>query len=309
MATGEDVSLSPARLGAGRVIDCVDALPAADAFTPRAPWESVLLGDPAHFDVTYVINPHMQGQIGQVDRSKAVSQWAALAAVYRDLGYPVHVLDPVAGLPDLVFVANPSFPAKLPDGRWVVVRSRMRSELRQSEVAVHATWYETQRHALTVPLGAGAYAFEGKGDARWHPDRELIYCGYGYRTQRPALDALAALLGAPVVALELVDPYHLDTCLSPLDATTALVVEEAFTPTGLALLRATFPNCITVPYADAMRFAANGNCPDGRHFIVHHGSVHTVARVRSAGFQVIEVDTSEFIKSGGSVFCMTMMLP
>ena len=226
------------------------------------------------------------------------------------LGYPVHVVAPVEGLPDLVFVANQSFPAKLPDGRWVVVRSNMRSPMRQPEVEILATWYESQRQAVTIGLGDD-HAFEAKGDARWHPGRELIHCGFGYRTQRPALGVLSDLLQVPVVALELVDPnfYHLDTCLCPLDEVTALVVEEAFTEQGLALLRAAFPQAIRVPYDEAMNFAANGNCPDGRHFVVQQGNPVTVARVREAGFTLIELDTSEFMKSGGSVFCMTMMLP
>jgi N-dimethylarginine dimethylaminohydrolase len=292
------------------VIDRVSDLLSPQAVLPRAPWESVLLASPAHFDVKYVINPHMEGQVGNVDRALAVRQWQALTDTYRQLGYPVHVIEAVPDLVDLVFVANQSFPAKLPDGRWVVIRSNMRSPWRRPEVEVLSSWYEAQRSAVTLPLG-DEHAFEGKGDARWHPDRELIYCGYGYRTQRPSIDALVELLQVPVVALELVDPnfYHLDTCLSPLDADTALVVEEAFTDEGLAILRRSFSRLIQVPYAEAMNFVANGNCPDGQHFIIQKNNPITTARVADAGFSVIELDTSEFMKSGGSVFCMTMMLP
>ena len=34
-----------------------------------------------------------------------------------------------------------------------------------------------------------------------------------------------------------------------------------------------------------------------------------VALVRGMGLEPIELDTSEFLKSGGSVFCMKLMVP
>ena len=37
--------------------------------------------------------------------------------------------------------------------------------------------------------------------------------------------------------------------------------------------------------------------------------LRTIAAVREAGFEVIALDTSEFLKSGGSVFCMKLMIP
>ena len=42
--------------------------------------------------------------------------------------------------------------------------------------------------------------------------------------------------------------------------------------------------------------------PDG------DGANEANAKLRSAGFNVVEVDTSEFMKSGGSVFCLKMMV-
>jgi hypothetical protein len=31
--------------------------------------------EPTHFDVTYVINPHMEGKVGTVDKAKCMDQW------------------------------------------------------------------------------------------------------------------------------------------------------------------------------------------------------------------------------------------
>jgi len=293
------------------LIDAPDELPAPTSLPERPPAVGVLLARPTHFAVEYVINPYMEGNIGKVDRERAMRQWQRLHDVYVSLGYEVHVIDGVEGLPDLVFIANQSFPAQLPDGRWAAVMSRMRSPHRRGEVPVVEAWYEG-RDALTMRLDDPKEEFEGCGDCRWHPDRRLIYGGYGFRTRRHSLLDLAEMLQTPVVPLELTDPsfYHLDTCLSPLTETAALVVAEAFQPEGLAMLRQAFPQLIEVPLDEARHgFAANGNCPDGKHFVVHHDNPHTIAAVRDLGLEVITVDTSEFLKSGGSVFCMTLMLP
>ena len=45
----------------------------------------VLMTTPDHFRVAYVINPHMEGNIGTVDRPRARAQWDALRAAYERL--------------------------------------------------------------------------------------------------------------------------------------------------------------------------------------------------------------------------------
>lgn len=293
------------------LVESIEQLSDPRSLARRPPAVGVLMARPDHFAVEYVINPYMEGNVGTVDHPLAMAQWHELRSVYERIGYEVHVIDGVEGLPDLVFIANQSFPAQMPDGSWAVVMSRMRSVHRRDEVEVVEAFYRG-RDARTFRLTDPEAEFEGCGDCRWHPDRRLIYGGYGFRTQRNSLAELAERLETPVVPLELVDPafYHLDTCLSPLTETAALVVEEAFRPEGLAMLREAFPQLIRVPLHEARDgFAANGNCPDGKHFVVHPGNTETRAAVQALGIEVIEVDTSEFMKSGGSVFCMTMMLP
>ena len=60
---------------------------------------------PDYFAVSYEINPWMDTEV-PVDRRRAVAQWEALVRTYRDLGHTVDVIEPVLGLPDMVFAAN-----------------------------------------------------------------------------------------------------------------------------------------------------------------------------------------------------------
>lgn len=295
------------------IVDAVDQLDFHPLDLPPRPAEvGVLMADADHFDVEYVINPHMQGNIGSVDRQLAREQWAALAFRYEALGYEVHRIASVEGLPDLVFTANQSFPAQLPDGRWVALLSHMDSERRQPEVEVIASWYRSRGATLFEQDRNDPVPFEGMGDAHWFPSRRLVIGGHGFRSQPAIYERIASKVGVPVVRLKLVDPrfYHLDTCLAPLDERTALFVPQAFEPAGCALLQRLFERLIPVPLDEAVNLlACNGHCPDQQHFLVQRGARATNALVRDAGFEVLEVDTSEFLKSGGSVFCMKLMVP
>lgn len=280
------------------------------ATPPRARETRVLMAAPDHFAVEYVINPHMAAHVGAVDRHRARRQWQAVHDAYAALGFEVHVLPAAPGLPDLVFTANQSFPVAFADGSWGAVLSHMMHAERKDEVALVAAWHTA--HGGRLLRLDGDEPFEGMGDGLWLPDHRLVLGGYGFRTGPGVHARLADLLDVPVLAMALVDPhfYHLDTCLSPIDAETALYVPGAFDDHGIALLEKVFPRLVALPERESIeRLACNGHSPDGRHFLVQSGCTRTVATVRELGLEPIEIDTSEFLKSGGSVFCMKLMLP
>lgn len=278
---------------------------------PRPPEVRVLMAEPSYYDVLYVINPHMAGNVGMVDKARAQKQWEQVRNAYANLGYPIELIAGVPGLPDLVFMANQSFPGQLPDGRWAAFLSFMHSKLRRPEVDVVAAWYHN-RGALTVPLSNRALPFEGMGDVAWVPGRRAIVGGHGFRTDPAVYPELAQRFDVPTLSVELVDArfYHLDTCLQLIDDQTALFVPCAFDEVGIALLERAFPRLIEIPEEEAAKqLACNGHCPDGKHFIVQRGTSRTLKAVKALGLTPIEVETSEFIKSGGSVFCMKLMVP
>ena len=64
-----------------------------------------LMCPPTYFAVTYAINPWMRPGVA-VDVERAVAQWDALRRTYLDLGHRVDLIDPVPGLPDMVYAAN-----------------------------------------------------------------------------------------------------------------------------------------------------------------------------------------------------------
>lgn len=273
----------------------------------------VLLASPDAFDVQYAINPHMldeRGLLRRVEPARARRQWDALRDVLEALGLDVEILPAEPGLPDLVFCANPALPLPPRGGRPRAIRSHMAAPERRAEVELVGAALARLGYELE-DLPAGLAPFEGTGDGLWHPGRALLWAGVGPRSSQAAWRAASERIDAPLVRLELVDPdfYHLDTALAPIDERTCLWFPGALSNVGRELVRALFADPIEADEREARRlFACNAWSPDGQHVLIQAGCERASSALRERGYTVIELETDEFLKSGGSVFCMKLAL-
>ncbi len=282
---------------------------------PRVPRPMrVLMADPSAFDVASALNPHMtdaSGALKKVDRLRAREQWRALKTEFGKLGLAVDLVTPLDGQPDLVFCANQTLPLPAQaskDGRARVVPSNMRWPERSGEVEHVVALLASQGYV--VERLATRERLEGMGDGLWHPGRVLLWAGVGPRSSVEAWSEIATRFELRVVLLELVerDFYHLDTALALLSEDTCLWMPDALSAPSRALVERLFPRRIEADAHEARTLlACNATCPDGRHVVLQRGCTRTNERLRTAGFEVVEVDTDEFLKSGGSVFCMKLL--
>ncbi|WP_422749503.1 dimethylargininase [Mycobacterium sp. WMMD1722] len=250
---------------------------------------------PTFFAVEYAINPWMD-PAATVDPHRALDQWEALRRTYKELGHTVELLEPIEGLPDMVYAANGGMCV----GGAAVV-ARFAYPQRAGESAAYAEWMV--RHGYR-PVTTH-HVNEGQGDLLVVGD--IMLAGHGFRTQRRAHDEIADIVGMPVISLELVDPrfYHLDTALAVLDDSTVAFHPPAFTATSRDRLRAHFPDAIEVSEADAVVFGLNA-VSDGRHVVLPAAATGFAGQLRAAGFHPIGVELSELLKGGGSVKCCTL---
>ena len=250
---------------------------------------------PTFFAVEYAINPWMDTTT-PVDTALAVRQWENLLATYRRFGHTVELVDPVAGLPDMVYAANGGL---IVDGTAVV--ARFAYPQRAGEAVAYAEWMTTHgfepRHTHYVNEGQGDLLVIGS----------TILAGYGFRTDLQAHDEIAQVTGMSVVSLELVDPrfYHLDTALAVLDDTTIALYPPAFSDEARARLLALYPDAIEVATADAYVLGLNA-VSDGRHVVLPATATGFARQLVDAGFEPVPVDLSELLKGGGSVKCCTL---
>ena len=250
---------------------------------------------PTFFAVEYAINPWMDTST-EVDIHVAMDQWETLRQTYKELGHTVELVEPVAGLPDMVYAAN---------GGLIVndtaVVARFAYPQRAGEAHAYAEWmaYHGYEPLYTRHLN------EGQGDLL--VVGSIVLAGYGFRTEQRAHDEIARAVGMPVVSLELVDPrfYHLDTALAVLDDTTIAYYPPAFSETSQMRLLELFPDAIEVGSADAYVLGLNA-VSDGLNVVLPAAAVGFAEQLRAAGFRPIGVDLSELLKGGGSVKCCTL---
>lgn len=279
----------------------------------------VLMVSPEHFDVVYAINPHMtndKGELNTVNRELAQLQWRNLKAIFEQTGINVEIIPGEKNLPDMVFAANQSFLFKNNStGKFEVLISNMRSEFRKPETLYFYNWYK--EHGYKVYTSEEIFrdyprlCFEGNGDIIPHPDFSFYWGGIGPRTDAKVYEILAKKLNLNFLTLDLIHPefYHLDTCFLVLNNHTCAYVAEAFDSAGLKLINSKFKSLIRIDQQEAKKyFAGNAFCPDGKNVIMHPGASRFKEALVKNNFNVLETDTSEYMKSGGSVFCMKMAL-
>jgi N-dimethylarginine dimethylaminohydrolase len=264
----------------------------------RAGTRRYLMCPPEHFDVTYAINPWMRPDLA-TDTARAMRQWARLRDVYLSLGHDARVIDPVAGLPDMVYAANG---AMVVGG--TVLGARFRYPQRAAEADVYLDWF---RQSGYQDVREAEHVNEGEGDILC-TGRTLL-AGHGFRSDEAAAEEIGRVFGLPVVSLRLVDPryYHLDTAMCVLDASTAMYYPAAFDDAGKAALTDLFPELIEAKDEDAEVLGLNA-VSDGRHVVLPAQARGLAAQLRSRGFEPIAVDMSELLKGGGGPKCCTLEL-
>jgi N-dimethylarginine dimethylaminohydrolase len=264
----------------------------------QASHRSYLMCPPEHFAVTYAINPWMRPD-QPTDTGNAMRQWSELRQTYLDLGHDVRTIEPVAGLPDMVFAANG---ATVIDAK--VYGARFRYPQRVAEADAYLDWFRTSGYPqVRVP----EHVNEGEGDILF-TGRALL-AGHGFRSDQRAAAELAEFFEQPVLSLRLVDPrfYHLDTALCVLDADTAMYYPAAFDDAGRAVIEEHFAELIEAKDEDAEVLGLNA-VSDGQHVVLPEQATGLADQLTKHGYTPVPVDMSELRKAGGGPKCCTLEL-
>ena len=288
----------------------LSSAPAAQA-APAAPariaqHRRYLMCRPEHFTVSYRINPWME-PAKPTDTAKALAQWQTLYDTYVALGHEVELIDPVPGLPDMVYTANGGF---IVDGRALGVRFRV--DERRGEERPFMDWFAAHGFDVVEPVSVQ----EGEGDFLLVGD--TILAGTGFRSTGDSHAEVAGVFGREVVSLRLIDPrfYHLDTAISVLDPVEGpggvekaniAYLPSAFDEPSLAVLRERYPDAIEVSDADGAVFGLN-SASDGYNVFISPRATGFEAQLRERGYNPVLVDLSELLLGGGGIKCCTLEL-
>jgi len=274
---------------------------------------NLLMVDPSHYEVAYVINPWMkpgawnENREGHYREAQAAS--AALHEALAAAGAQVMMMPGAPGLPDMVFPANA---AVVLDRRALVARFRFPERRGEEPLFLRAFQSFKARGLLdeVAQYPEGCFQ-EGAGDAIWDDTRQLLWCGYAQRSVQESLQVTRDFFNVAVVPLELVSPrfYHLDTCFLALSGGEIVFYPPAFSDAGKAQMRAVAgkDNLIEASDEDAQGFCVNA-VNFGREIVMARPQDGLRARLTERGYHVTGVELDPFILSGGGAYCMTLRL-
>jgi len=259
-----------------------------------------LMCPPIHYAVAREVTPWTRTE-RKVDSSLAEAQWQGLydwLAAQKNTA--VELLEPIKGLTDLVFTSQAGF---VTQGRFI--KSRFRQRARRNEEIEIERWFRKKNYE--VKTVAEPYFFEGEGDfLRMGAE---LFAGYHLRSELESLENTAELMKSAHSPLEISDGrfYHLDSCFGPLDDKTAFIFQGAFEPYAYLSLLEMVPDPIRVPEEEALRLVCN-SFSVGKQVVMPLGCPVTRKAAESRGFEVTELDFSEYLKSGGAAKSLVLNL-
>ena len=265
-----------------------------------------LMCRPEHFTVTYKINPWME-PANPTDTARAVAQWQDLYDAYVALGHEVELIDPIEGLPDMVYTANGGF---VIDGVALGVKFRVAE--RRGEERPFMDWFAADGLEVVEPV----LVQEGEGDFLLVGN--TILAGTGFRSTGESHAELARVFGREVVSLNLINPnfYHLDTAIAVLDPVEGPGGVEraniAYLPSAIddasrAILEERYPDAILVSDEDGAVFGLNA-ASDGLNVFISPRAKGFEAQLRERGYHPVPIDLSELLLGGGGIKCCTLEL-
>ena len=222
-------------------------------------------------------------------------------------------------LPDIVFVANGGL--CIPKITNTVILPYMKYNQRQEELEyLKKIFKKINLDTIDFP-GSDLAPFEGQAELKWFHNGTKAICGYGHRSTQETFHIIEDLfnklfkqhnLTPPkllVLPLESPDYYHLDVAMLEFDDEKCIVHKKAFSNASVNMMKRFLgeENVIVIDTPDSMCLNAIVDC---KSLITHK---ITDSNIKSSLEQItnrkiIEIDTTEFEKSGGSVRCMTLDL-
>lgn len=262
--------------------------------------KKIVMCPPEYYQIEYEINPWMDVE-NKVDKQNAYQQYAKLKSIYESLGYQVDEISPVEGLPDMVYINNNGHA----QGN-VFIRGAMKYQERQGETDYVEEYFAKQNYKL-VRLSDNCI-FEGQGDLL--RTKNKYFYGWGKRSNIDAKHEIEEALGAELIDLELVDPYHyhLNMCLCPIDDTCVLISKSSFTDEGLEKIYNNVQNVIEVNEVDNKAMLCNALMLGDKLVATQGLSQSTKDQLTAYGVSVIETEMTEFLKGGGSIKCLSMLV-
>lgn len=237
-----------------------------------------------------------EGIVTHIDRSPvdvdlARTQWENYVAALHSAGWTTHEVPPIDQCPDSVFVEDTMV---VYDDVAVIARpgaDERKPEVDAAEETVRKLGYKIRRIEAPGTLDGGDILKFGG----------TVWVGQGGRTNEEGLRQLAAHLeplGARVIGVPLTKVLHLKSAVTALPDGTVVGYEPLVDDPSV------WEKFLPVPEESGSHVVLL----DGTTLLMAADAPESARLFRERGYNVIEVDISEYIKLEGCVTCLSVRL-
>ncbi|MBY6037744.1 dimethylarginine dimethylaminohydrolase family protein [Fictibacillus nanhaiensis] len=261
--------------------------------------KKVIVCEPRFMKIDEVINETQRHFAkDNINMKRAMKQHQQFVKKLLENGVDVYKLPPMEEFPEQVFTRDIGFTI----GETVFV-SKMGSTIRDGEEKVLRNWL--LEHQINLSLIEGD-RIEG-GDVIIHG--QTVFIGVSGRTSEETIRQLQSELPDMTVVPVPFDPIylHLDCVFNILSEQEALIYPQAFDERTLKFLTSRF-DCIEVNKEEQFTMGTNVLSIGNKKVLSLPCNEKVNRALHERGYDVIEVDISEIIKSGGSFRCCSMPL-
>ncbi len=257
----------------------------------------VILCQPQYMTIREVINEtqeHFKKEGIHIER--ALEQHAEFVRILQENNVDVILLPYHKKYPEQVFTRDVGFTL----GQTIFV-AKMATEIRSGEENILKQWLEDEEISYYNLIEE---RIEG-GDVVI--DQNTIFVGLSNRTDEKAVEQLQRLLNNfKVIPIPFKEKYlHLDCIFNIVSPEVALIYPNALTQKEIDFFAARY-DLIEVSEEEQFQLGTNVLSIGNKRILSLPVNINVNKQLRDRGFQVIEVDITEIIKSGGSFRCCTL---
>ncbi|MEC2075639.1 dimethylarginine dimethylaminohydrolase family protein [Metabacillus fastidiosus] len=257
----------------------------------------VILCQPQYMTIREVINETQEYFKNEgIHIERALEQHAEFVKTLKDNDIEVILLPYHKKYPEQVFTRDIGFTL----GQTIFV-AKMATDIRAGEENILKQWLEDEEISY---YNLAEELIEG-GDVVI--DGTTIYVGLSNRTDQKAAEQLQRLLNQfNVIPISFKEKYlHLDCVFNVVSSEVALIYPNALTKKDIDLFASRY-DLIEVSEEEQFQLGTNVLSIGNKKVLSLPVNKKVNKQLRSRGFEVIEVDITEIIKSGGSFRCCTL---
>lgn len=260
--------------------------------------KKVVMCQPQYMCIRNVINEtqkHFKEEGIHIEQ--ALEQHDQFVKTLKGCGIEVYLIPYHAKFPEQVFTRDIGFTL----GETIFVAD-MAHDVRKGEENVLRQWLEDEGFSYYNIIGD---KIEG-GDVII--DQDTIYIGLSNRTNQAAVNHLSELLNKQfeVISIDFQEKFlHLDCVFNVISAKTALIFPQALKTEDIARFSSRY-DLIEVSEEEQFTLGTNVLAIGNNRILSLPVNKSVNDKMRQRGFEVIEVDITEIIKSGGSFRCCTL---